>query len=339
MKGVGLVARCDNGGLASQTWEAFRHLRPERTLVLDLVSSRGICQPDRYPGPGVHWLDAYPTDRQATAFLEGLDVVFGAECWYSPTWTRIARELGVLCVLQANPELYDHLEANGSRIVLPTPWESQRVPHSRILPVPIALDRFHLRAHRRERADVFYHISSGAMADRNGTGLLLAALRHVRAAITLILRSTRARTEIVRQPVRAPGNVTVIELSHSDEPYYACWPDADVLILPRRYGGLCLPLQEAAALGMPAITTALPPQDDYPHVALMPVTTSEQIATKAGSFSAWSVDPRALASEIDALAGAPHRVRMLSDAALDWAASLSWDALLPDYHEVLCPSR
>lgn len=330
---LGVVARCDGGGLASQTWEAWRHLQPERTLVLDLPSTRGKGHRERYPG--AVFLDHYPTLGETRDFLDGLDVVFGAECWYCADWTSIAAECGVVCVQQANPELYDPAEAAGSRIVLPTGWEACRVPHEAILPVPVPTDRFtpKLRAEARR----FYHVSSNAMADRNGTATLIAALRQVRSHITVTIRSARSRGDILAHPLRVPTNVELVELSHSEQPYYACWPDADVLLLPRRYGGLCLPAQEAAALGMPVVMTDLPPQRDWPHVELAPVMGSEPIVAKGGTFDAWTAEPGALARIIDRLASDPERVRDLSARALEWANERSWFSLLPTYRETLTP--
>jgi hypothetical protein len=43
----------------------------------------------------------------------------------------------------------------------------------------------------------------------------------------------------------APANVTTDERTD----YWAVYDDVSLLLLPRRYGGLCLPMQEAAACG------------------------------------------------------------------------------------------
>src|SRR5690348_18318854 len=46
---LGILARCDGGGLASITREVHRHLAPTRTLLLDLEEQgRGDCTPDDY---------------------------------------------------------------------------------------------------------------------------------------------------------------------------------------------------------------------------------------------------------------------------------------------------
>lgn len=334
---LGLVARCDvSGGLAVQTSEAYRHLQPDRTLVVHTAhTTRGPCKLDRYDGPNVTAVPGAPSVDDARRFMRGLDVVFTCECVYLPDWMSIARRLGVAVVVQANPELYDARELAGARIVLPTEWEAARVPHERILPVPVALDRFP-RAQIRTNAQVFYHPSSPAMADRNGTALVLAALRFVRSKVTVIVRGARNRAEIVRKPLPQPRHAKLVELSFTEEPYWRAYPpEADVLVMPRRYGGLSLPIQEAAALGMPCVTLDLPPQREYPHTLCVRARDPEPVAMKAGTFDAWSCSPRELARAIDELAAKPERVQELSAEARRWAEARSWSALAGEYAATL----
>lgn len=335
MTRLGLIARCDRGGLGIQTSEAYRHLHPERTLVVhtDHVA-RGQCDRSLYDGDGVTWLRADPSPTDARNFMADLDVVFSCECLYLPEWIAIARSLGVQVVVQANPEFYDH-ELAGARIVLPTSWEADRVPHERILPVPVALERFPYR--QRSEARVFYHPTSQAMLDRNGTGIVLAALQHVTTDVQVIVRGQLSRGDLARQRERTVRpNVKLTFLPWVDDPYWTAYPpEADMLLLPRRYGGLCLPMQEAAALGMPVVTTDLTPQREYPHAVLIPAAPSVQESMKIGPVTVHKADPRLLAAEIDRLAGAPDEVSRLSAVARGWAETLSWSAWEQEYRVTL----
>lgn len=334
---LGLIARCDTrGGLAIQTAEAYAHLHPDRVLVVHADhESRGLCDRARYPGDDVTWLPAGPSPDDAAEFMDGLDVVFSCECLYLPEWVAIAKHLDVDVVVQANPEMYDAAELAGARVVLPTPWESHRVPHEAILPVPVALERFPFR--QRTEARVFYHPTSEAIQDRNGTSIVLAALQYVTADVVVQIRGQLSRGELARKRTRRiPDNVKLIELPWSNGPYWEAYPpDADVLILPRRYGGLCLPMQEAAALGMPLLTTDLVPQREYPHAVFVDAMPSLQESMKIGPVMVHKADPRALAHKIDLMARGPEFIVEYSTAAREWAEARSWSALEATYRATL----
>lgn len=336
MTRVGAIVRCDEGGLGTQCWEFHRHMKPDRTLVvLTDHRTRGHCDPARYSGPDVMTVPRLPDPPDIRAFVDGLDVVFSAETVYSPDFVPIAREHGCEVVVQANPELWDG-EADGARVVLPTAWEAARVSHEQILPVPIALDRFAGRV--RTEARVFYHPSSPAMADRNGTALVFAALRWVTEPIKVIVRGAGSRGEVARRSRSRdlPDNVELVEVQHRPGPYWEAYPpDADVLLMPRRYGGLSLPVQEAAALGMPAIMLDVVPARSWPHVALVPTTGSERMQTKGGLIDVHTGHPRALAAQIDLLAADGRAVEALSTRALEWAERLAWSEWVDRYRVVL----
>jgi len=329
---IGAILRVDQGGLGNQSSEFVRHMKPDRILAIDFGSSgRGKSDPHRFKGDHVMHVLGTPGPDDCRRFLDGLDVVFTCEAFYQPIFVKIADVMGVSCIVQSNPEMHDPVDLAGARVVLPTEWESERVPHERILPVPIALDRFTPRL--RKQAKVFYHVAAPAMLDRNGTAILLAALRHVTAEITVIIRGSLPRD--ARGARMIPPNVTLHEIPWTEEPYWRAYPDADVLLLPRRYGGLCLPMQETAALGMPVITTDLCPQCAYPQAELVPVSGFEWHPMKGGDFPVANVHPRNYAAAIDRLAGDPERVKDLSDAAVMWARRLGWHRLGSSYQEVL----
>ena len=58
---LGLIARCDQSGLGVQTHEFYRHMQPDKTLVIDvghLYNKTTHCNkrsyPDRYPDATVY---------------------------------------------------------------------------------------------------------------------------------------------------------------------------------------------------------------------------------------------------------------------------------------------
>lgn len=326
MTKLGLIARCDQGGLATQTWEAYRHLRPHRTLVVDFgeLRGRGSAVPGMY-GPHLSSRGA-PNDDVITEFLEGLDVVFTCETVYTPRLCEFAMAARVEVVVQVNPELYQPAEYPGARIVVPTEWMHDQMPEAELLPVPV--NRQVLPFRRRTKLEVLYHPASPAMMDRNGTEAVLACLQAVRHPMRLIVRG-RTDTEGKVQV----GPVTVEWLPNEARPYYELYPELDVLLLPRRYGGLCLPMQEAASLGAPALMLKTDPMASLGHVFSVPTMGADLTAMKGGSFEVHQVDPWTLAQAINELAELD--LSRQSDAAGRWAAEHSWEALRPEYERVL----
>ena len=78
---LGMIARADNSGLGIQTYEFARHMKPQKTLVINvghLANTTSHCNKsthlDRFPGSIVHrgW---EPSAKTIATFLDGLDVV------------------------------------------------------------------------------------------------------------------------------------------------------------------------------------------------------------------------------------------------------------------------
>lgn len=319
-------ARADRGGLGAQTSEIVRHLQPERTLVVDLLDKgRGTSHLARFPdamlhqGPG-HLIPGATADK----FLDGLDVALCVETTYTDDFCQRARKAGVRTVLVANPELWKADHAHPDVVWAATDWELGRLPsRTRVVPHPVATDRLVFR--QRTSATTLVHIAAPAFHDRNGTRLVLSACRRVRSPARLLIRGQS-------RPPRQLGGVAIAGLLSDVDDYWDAWPDdGDVLVLPRRYAGLSLPMQEAAALGMPIITMDLAPQNEWvPRDGLVaPVPRARRVRMVGGVFDVHDCSPAYLASTIELFLSSPEVVARCSTAVGEWAAAHSWDALLP----------
>lgn len=310
---IGLIARADNSGLGIQTWELYRHLDIAKVLVIDvghLHDDSAHCNKathlDRYRDPIV--FRGWQPDRvQLVEFLTGLDVVLTCETPYNPALYGIAREMGVRTALQLNYEFLDQRPPHPDVLIAPSLWHWDDIvapPGTRKvhLPVPIASERFwNTLRDKRRSAEHFVHIvGRPAIHDRNGTTDLIRALRHVKSDITVSIR-TQDR-QFVPALGGIPGNVKIKIERRDVANYWDNYATGDVLVMPRRFGGLCLPVNEALGSGMPVIMTDIPPNHDWlPHKWLV---ASEY----AGTFNAktpidyYRADPRALAAKIDEMA-------------------------------------
>lgn len=333
---LGMIVRADNGGLGNQTWEIWRHLQPERTLVLLSGNERGADDYTRYR-EGVSDVVYHEGLQLSTdvlrEFAQSCAAIFTVETPYHVDGARVIRKAKCSLYVLANPELWNEAEyGTPSKLFVPTMWERSRLPQAELLPQPVALDRFD----KRERSDglfTFYHPGAPAMLDRNGTGVLLDALPLITTPCRVIIRhpaNKRPHTEII-------GDVEVVYLPPDDGPYWNAYPpDTDMMVLPRKYGGLSLSLLEAAALGVPALMPAIAPQVAYEHVAYIPMTGEHDVVPmKGGMFNVYEIEPEPLAQRMSKLAASPSLVAAYSARAYAWAQAHSWDVLLPRWREAL----
>jgi len=326
---LGLIARADNSGLSTQSWEFWRHMKPERTLiVLRNHRTRGECHEMRYAGGDgeVRITRMYPTTKDAAWITSGVRWVFSAETAYSTRmWDHSRRNRSKICI-QANPELYDYERAD---LLLPaTNWRTDVFPSFKVLPVPVNRDVLPPRGVARVRT--FYHVNSTAMEDRNGTDLVLSACRYMKSPARLLIRGGEPET-------RQIGPVEVTWLGPFHGPYHDHWPVlADALVLPRRYGGLCLPMQEAASLGLPIIALDTDPYVDLIDPGLqVPGHVHHQVHMKGGEFDIHTCRPATLGLTMDRLYDSNDLAALASRRSLAWANRHSWAAMLDDYKNVL----
>ncbi|WP_280365923.1 glycosyltransferase [Nocardia wallacei] len=338
---LGLIARAENTGLGIQTWEFHRHMQPAKTLVVQ--PDRGRVQfPERFPR--ATFIQGFPHRRHLEEFVDGLDVVFTAETPYNYDLFTVAHAAGVATVLQYNFEFLDYLQRRDlprpDVLAAPSVWHYNDAdadglfPRKVFLPVPIALDRFPPR-HRLTAATRFLHIvGRPAIHDRNGTGDLLTALAHVRSHITLTIRSQDPEyvSKLLRTK-RLPSNVRV-ELGREVENYWDAYLGHDVLVMPRRFGGLCLPAQESLGAGMPVIMPDISPNETMcAREWLVPVRRTGEFRARS-MIDLYTVDHRALAAKIDQFATDLAFFRTSQDAARALADDLSWQRRRPDYVEL-----
>jgi glycosyltransferase involved in cell wall biosynthesis len=212
-------------------------------------------------------------------------------------------------------------------VLAPTSWRLDMLPDAQVLPVPIARDRLPYR--QRDGVDTLYHIASNAFHDRNGTDLVLAALEHMRSSCRLLIRTPADVTKTERI-----GPVHVEWVGHHHGPYYE-WPDVDLFVLPRRFAGLCLPMQEAFSLGVPVVTLDIAPQNEWPASLIPAHRIAKRVHMKGGPVDIYGCDPEHLAARIDHLISNPDEVADLSARGDAWAETLAWEHWTDTYRASL----
>lgn len=345
MRRLGLIVRADSGGLGTQTYEMWRHLKPEATLLVTLPRPRGPIDLDRYPGAIRSDFRLKGSELNTDAihlFVNACDVILSVESFYDPRLVNLARQHGVELVLYVNPELFPPnppTEYQADRFYASSDWRADRldVPLE-VLPQPVALDRFDAPREATEAA-TFVHLPAPAMLDRNGTEALIDALPMVRFPSWLGVLNDERRDEFRRayRGHRAERYV-LIEWPFPQPPvdYPDLWAVGDCLVLPRRYGGTSLPMLEAAAAGMAVISTDVEPQRSWlPPELLCRVLRSREYAMKGGMVLVHQPDPSDLARVMNRLAASPEAMAEARASCRTWAESQSWEKLGPAWEAAL----
>lgn len=327
---LGLIVRVDHRGLGIQTQGYAAHLDPHRILVIDATAVSPFRQHlELFPRALIAPWSGFEIDTDTLRrFLHGLDIVLTAETPYDWRLFPMAAEMGVRTVLHANAEFYRYVAdpylPYPTAVWLNTSWLSDRIPHDTILPIPV--DRTHLPFRLRTSARTFLHvIGKRAARDRNGTSTFLRSLRHMTNRPNVIIRSQDEMPRMVYG-----GNVKVIRGDVED--YAELYEEGDVLVLPRRYGGGCLPMHEALSTGMPVIMPNIAPQNDVlPPECLLPAHMGVAIRTQLGRLPTYDIVASNLAKKLDELYTDDELMARLSKEADRIADGLSWATMKAVY--------
>lgn len=338
---LGAIVRAEDRGIAIQSWEFCRAMQPERTLLIDMGDlARGFpVHKDRYPDATVvHYDRGLLPEDPVREFLDGLDVVFTVETFYDWRVCRWADEAGVATVCQVNPEFMrpvEELPACPTRWWAPTSWRLGFLPEgTRVVPVPVAGDRFPLcPPEPAEQLRVLHVAGHRAMADRNGTTVVLEALRRLRPPMRVTIATQDARLPSSARGRR--GGIEVEAMTGGVRDYWRLYDDQDVLVMPRRYGGLCLPVQEAMAAGLAVVMTDAEPQrSTWPVLPIRAGMSRPKLRCPGGPLPMATPRPEATAEQLNALAD-PSKLRCQQEQSVAWAKANSWDALRPLYEQEL----
>ncbi len=338
---VGLIARADDRGLGVMTHAFYRHLQPERTLVIDMGTiARGFSQHfDRYPGERIVTFDGHSLPEPAVReWLRGLDVVYSAETFYDWRVVTWAAQAGVATVCHAMPEFWKHPHQpelpHPDAVWAPTTWRLDLLPESSpVVPVPVEEDRWSFEpAGTGDRLQVLHTAGHRAAGDRNGTLQLLVAAQRVHQPMDVWVHCQDERLPQVRS-LRPGVTLNLIPGGRGErQPLYA---GMHLQVLPRRYGGLCLPAQEALGAGLGLAMSACPPnQETWPLAPLRGQWEGRQ-PTPSGEVRSFAADATYLARVLDQMARSPAALDDLQLRGVQWAKANSWAELAPLYRERL----
>lgn len=267
---LGIIARADLTGLGIQSRNWVRLLNPEKLIVINSTPFNHNQQHlEWYQNRGGILVNGFIKPNEIIPILNNLDAILTFEIPYNYELFRVAKARGVKTILQNNWEFTDYLY----HPALPLPdlmmnhsyWhlEDQKKLWPDITdycPTPVFVEDYdaimteNINRNTKRR---FLHIAGRkTYEDRNGTQTLLEAMKLIsdKYDFELVIKTQTTDIGSFNDP-----RIT-IDTSHPvDEK--ELYRGFDVMIMPRRYGGGCLPMTEALAAGIPVIMPNIDPND------------------------------------------------------------------------------
>lgn len=305
---LGIIARADLTGLGIQSRNWVRLLNPQKLIVINSNFFNGNEQHfEWYAGRGGFLIDGFIKPMEIGPILKNLDVILTFEIPYSYELIRHAKAFGVKTVIQNNWEFTDYLR----QPELPLPdllvnhsyWHLQEQQNlwpqiTEYCATPVFIEDYESiyqeNLARTSETKRFLHIAGRkTYEDRNGTNDLLAAVKLIPQSVNfeLVIKTQTSEIGTFDDP-----RITVDNSIPLDEK--ELYRGFDAMIMPRRYGGACLPMNEALASGLPVIMTNIDPNNKVlpPEWLVMArLTSSFMTRTMIDVFTA---DHNALADKI-----------------------------------------
>lgn len=337
---IGLLARCDERGIAQQTHEFFLNMKPVATLVMLLQDPAWPEDPAKFNGRGVDHCYVDPRtrlldERKARKLLRDIDVLFCVETLMDWRLVEWAHEERVRTVIQGNPEFYIHQISpeipHPDIWCWPTTWLQDQLPIGPILPVPVPDQAPFPAADPHDGPLRVLHVAGHAAAgDRNGTLPFMEALQYV---------NRHVEVTVVGQdgwlPTSRPGpKVKLFTNPFGVENRWSLYRGQHLLVSPRTYGGLSLPVQEALRCGMVVVMPDASPNQTWPGPRL-PIRKGRLHPSPGGPVPTVMTDPRHIAHVIDEYDLDRDKLAREMAESLHWATENTWTRLRPRYERVL----
>ena len=305
---LGIIARSDNTGLGNQTRNIVNMLKPDKILLID---SRPFNENKQHP----EWYAEYPcittkrgfaSKEEIVSFLRDLDVVFTCESFYSSLFLPLAEKRNIKTINQYNYEFLDLIKDPDQRIptllLSPSMWnidharkvlgDNTRIEH---LPPPIDPKDFVVSRENNmsKNHNRILHIAGKfASKDRNGTSTVIDMLQYSTAKYELVIKS---QTPIETDCTDPRLTIDTSNTENNSDLY----DGFDAMVLPRRYAGLCLPMNEALMSALPVFMTDISPNNHVlPKEWLVESSKIDKLMTRMW-LDVYEANPKKLAKLID----------------------------------------
>jgi glycosyltransferase involved in cell wall biosynthesis len=336
---IGLIAFSTNTGLGNQTFSFYKHMKPHKTLIADLSRMNNMeTHHDRFPDAQV--VMGIPDCAMMDWLTDDIDILFICETPLNYCVMEKAKAKGVPVVLQYNYEFLDYLNQPQlpppAVLAAPTIWHKYDVEALNIAPVidlPVPSEVLDINYREISECRTILHVAGRqAIHDRNGT------MTFVRAALKC---GNKFKYKIFAQAIDGETDRLILqaqktidlEVIYDIEDYLEIPHHGDVMVLPRKYGGLCLPMQEALAAGVPVIMPDIEPNGyRLPKQWLVKAEKKSSFMTRT-EIDIYETDVDHLAFKMCQFADEDF-MRWSNEEAKQIGKGLRWENLTPLYQSM-----
>ena len=341
MTKLGMIVRADKTGLGNQTRNLCYMLKPDVVMIVNSKFFNGNEQHNEwYDQFNCQVTKSWPTMAECAKFMNGLTHLVTAETIYNTVIFELARKNRTKIFIQPNWEFLDHLNQplpQPEKWLMPSYWHLEEMiekfPNTVYLPPPIFLNDFkdakETNLKRSGKKNFVHIVGKMASNDRNGTLDVLEAVKLAKEEFTLTIKSQSPITEF-GDLINDRRIVLDFTNPNKESEMYSGF---DAMILPRRYAGLCLPMNEALSSGLPVIMSDVSPNNRIlPSRWLIQASKKETLMTRA-LIDVYKTNIERLARKIDDFAKMSDNVLKFEKIeAFDIAYNeFSSDKLFPIY--------
>lgn len=336
---VGVLVRANRKGLGYQTRDFMDNFPADVAVLLKIPDRRAPDDLSLVAHREMFEIDVAPDFKLPPKIMAGvfreIDVLFSAETLYDWSITDLAHRYGARTVVHGNPEFYVHHHRpyqQPDRWIWPSPWLTNHpdLPVAPVIPCPAPPWEPVAGHHDDEVLRVLHVAGHSAAADRNGTTDFVGAIPRLRYPVEVTIVSQDGWLP----DVRAPKHVKVNRVMTGIADRRAMYEGQHLVVLPRRYGGNCLPAAEACAAGCALAMTDTAPNEMWP-IVLLAARAAPGHHTPFGRIKTVGVRSSTIADVIDRLNANRSKLAEHQARSLLWAANNSWDALRPVYRKAL----
>lgn len=269
---IGLIAYSTDTGLGYQTEEFYLNMNPFKTLLCDISQYNNMkTHHERYPDAKI--CRGFPMKKDIDWLLTGIDILFIAETPLNYELFTEAKKRNVKIVQQPNYEFFDYFNKphlpRPDLLGLPTLWNRNKFEGFNYVHLPVPVNRKKFARRKIKRVKTFIHIvGRPTYEDRNGTLEFLEAIKNFGGGYKFVVYHQTPTDENGKKNFKQVEEALGYARLNSDVEIIKDIPDnrwlyviGDVLVLPRKYGGLCLPCQEALSCGLPVIMPNIDPNE------------------------------------------------------------------------------
>lgn len=290
---IGLIAYSTKTGLGYQTYDFARHIKCSKILIPDLKRHNGM--PTDHAkfndlADDIRIADGFPSREDAHWITDDIDLLFVCETPLNYDIFDMARDKGVKTIMQYNYEFLEYYRhkrlPKPDLLASPSYWNIEDTRSQGFAPVeylPVPIDNSSITPRSISEVKKITHVGGRiAKHDRNGTADFLEFAVNF-DQITMIDGANFDRSKLIYEVyLQTPQTTAASNDFHEIKPlihkakeilgerlsvrfdtanHLDMYKDSDLMILPRKYGGLCLPLWESLAHGVPVMMPNIEPNN------------------------------------------------------------------------------